>query len=46
VSADSELLAITNVLHYYQKRLHVYVYQVSTWAGAWVVSNRAGSIQL
>jgi hypothetical protein len=27
-SADSELLAMTNVLHYYQKRLHVYVYQV------------------
>lgn len=27
-AADAELLARTNVLHYYQKRLHVYVYQV------------------
>lgn len=45
VCADSELLAITNVLHYYQKRLHVYVYQVSAWASA-CTSNRAGSVQL
>lgn len=30
---DSELLAITNVLHYYQKRLHVYVYQLNEEGG-------------
>lgn len=30
VFADPELLARTNVLHYYQKKLHVHVYQVGT----------------